>query len=73
MPIYFKPVIAEVINVLLMDAQEVKHGRWIKIDKHTVKCSECGNYLDMRGVNAGRGDANYCPNCRAKMENGENV
>lgn len=48
----------------------VQHGRWIKVDKHTVKCSKCGNYLDKRGVNAGRGDALYCPNCGAKMEEG---
>ena len=47
---------------------EPKHGHWIKVDKHTVKCSECGNYLDMRGVNAGRGDANYCPNCGNPMD-----
>lgn len=26
MPIFYKPAIAEVINVLLMDTQEVKHG-----------------------------------------------
>ena len=41
---------------------------WIKVDKHTVKCSKCGNYLDRRGVNAGRGDINYCPNCGSKMD-----
>lgn len=51
-----------------LEVEPIKHGRWIKVDKHTVKCSECGNYLDMRGVNAGRGDANFCPNCGAKMD-----
>jgi hypothetical protein len=45
-----------------------KRGEWIRIDKHTVQCSLCRRYLDLRGVNAGRGDANYCPNCGAKME-----
>lgn len=50
-----------------IEAEPIKHGRWIKVDKHTVKCSECSNYLDMRGVNAGRGDAGYCPNCGADM------
>jgi len=46
-----------------------KHGEWIKIDKRgkNVQCSKCGNTLDLRGVNAGRGDANYCPNCGADM------
>lgn len=49
-----------------------KCGKWIRIDKHTIQCPMCHRYLDIRGVNAGRGDANYCPNCgadmRAKME-----
>ena len=54
------------------DVQPVKHGRWIKQEgfwnKNTVKCSLCGNYLDMNGVNGGRSDANYCPNCGARMD-----
>ena len=56
-----------------------KKGKWIYLDKdkrffhpHIVKCSVCNNTLDMYGVNAGRGDANYCPNCGAEMrEDGE--
>lgn len=43
--------------------QESKIGHWIG-----YKCSECGNTLDFNGLNCGRGDANYCPNCGAKME-----
>lgn len=52
------------------DVSPVVHGEWIKIDNHgkNVRCSKCGNTLDLRGVNAGRGDANYCPNCGAKMK-----
>lgn len=49
-------------------AQLPKRGKWIQIDKHTVQCPLCHRYLDLHGVNAGRGDANYCPNCGAKME-----
>lgn len=45
-----------------------KCGKWIRIDKHTIQCPLCHRYLDLRGVNAGRGDANYCPKCGAKME-----
>ena len=45
-----------------------KCGKWIRIDKHTVQCPLCHRYLDLHGVNAGRGDANYCPNCGAEME-----
>ena len=46
------------------------HSRWVK--DHVYRCSVCGNILDMYGVNAGRGDANYCPNCGARMEGEEN-
>lgn len=54
-----------------------KHGHWIsacqtKFDKlffpQMFKCSICGNYLDFDGINAGRGDTNYCPTCGAKMD-----
>lgn len=31
------------------------------------ECSNCHNYIDFNGVNGGRGDANYCPNCGARM------
>ena len=47
---------------------ERKKGEWIDTTwKHTYKCSECGNFLEFHGVNAGRGDANFCPNCGADM------
>lgn len=50
-----------------------KNGWWInaKVGKlfpsNDFKCSECGNLLNFDGVNCGRGSANYCPNCEAKM------
>lgn len=53
-------------------------GKWIPIqrgffnkDVTQVKCGQCGNLLDLIGVNCGRGDANYCPNCGARMSEGE--
>lgn len=59
----------------------VKHGRWISVSQtkfeklffhsRVFKCSVCGNYLDFDGVNFGRGSANYCPNCGAKMDEQE--
>ena len=54
--------------------QEPKTGHWInaKVGKlfpsNDFKCSKCGNILDFDGVNCGRGDANFCPNCGVKME-----
>lgn len=62
MPIYYKPVIAEVINVLLMDTQEVRHGRWIT-DGAVEKCNLCGEVKIFPHWIA-------CPGCGAKM-NGE--
>lgn len=52
------------------------HGYWItrggkmgkNVDNRIVECSVCNNYLSMSGVNGGRGDANYCPNCGAAMD-----
>ena len=51
-----------------LPAAKPETSRWIKVDKHIYKCEKCRNYLDFDGVNAGRGDANFCPNCGAKME-----
>ena len=56
----------------LEELEERGEGKWIQYDKRfpwgrLYKCSECGNYLDFSGVNGGRGEANYCPNCGAKM------
>lgn len=64
MPIFFKPAIAEVINVLLMDAKEVRHGRWIPLEKEIglYECSICGHKIL-------RAECNYCPNCGASMVN----
>ena len=47
------------------DVRPNVRGEWIKLRMRGrgVQCSICGNTLDMRGVNAGRGDANFCPNC----------
>ena len=61
----------EVINKLPSIQPERKTGRWIHLSRHkwirTHKCDQCGNILDFDGVNAGRGDANFCPNCGADM------
>lgn len=63
--------IESAINSKTIDAKPIVHVHWIKQEREIFKCSNCGNYLDFRGVNAGRGDANYCPNCGEKMEEGK--
>ena len=60
-----------VSNIPAADVRENVKGEWVRCDKHIVKCPKCGNFLDMRGVNAGRGDANFCPNCGAQIGGAE--
>ena len=61
------------IRALPSAEPERKKGEWIKVGHwgRSYKCNQCGNYLDFDGVNAGRGDANFCPNCGARMTRGE--
>ena len=56
------------------DVVQVRRGKWKKIGVwgRVYRCNQCGNFLDFDGVNAGRGSANFCPNCGAKMDGGEN-
>lgn len=56
------------IKTALEALEQQKVGEWIKEQGSIYKCSKCRNILDFDGVNAGRGDANFCPNCGAKME-----
>lgn len=79
MPVYFKPAIAEVINVLLSDVRENVKGRWVEVvdrtemyDKEGVKtwgmlfqCNQCGFVLN--AIEGHTGQYNYCPNCGADM------
>ena len=58
-----------VSNAPTIDAVPVRHGKWIKTGRwgRDYQCDQCRNYLDFDGVNAGRGSANFCPNCGAYM------
>lgn len=59
----------DVRQIRKIEAEPVRHAHWIDQKHEVYKCSNCGNFLDFHGVNAGRGDANYCPHCGAKMDN----
>ena len=50
-----------IANAPTVDAVEVVHGRWLE-GKTLEKCSICGK--------KGFPDWNYCPNCGAKMDGG---
>lgn len=60
-----------IINLKTVDAEPVRHGRWIVEyevkDGRSMRCSECHMVF---WVGSGR-DGNYCPNCGADMK-GEN-
>ena len=60
-------------NNLSSAEPERKKGEWIKVGHwgRSYKCNRCGNHLDFDGVNAGRGDVNFCPNCGAEMTRGD--
>lgn len=62
-------------NAPAVDAEPVRHGHWIAVSttkrERIFKCSVCRNVLDFDGVNAGRGDANRCPCCGARMDEKE--
>lgn len=62
------------IIIAVPSAQPERTGKWIKTNnwgRRCYQCDQCGNYLDFDGVKFGRGDANYCPNCGARMEERE--
>ena len=48
--------------------QEPKTGHWIDTDETHSKCDRCGAVFE---IASGNGEANYCPNCGAKMEESE--
>ena len=53
-----------------VDAEPVRHGRWLPTnDDNKKRCSEC----DVIHLIAQypHGHANYCPNCGAKMDGGK--
>lgn len=69
-----------VLSVNRVDAQPVKHGRWIKVNgkyggNFGCKCSNCGSRI--RYANSISKISNnsfywYCPKCGSKMDGGEN-
>lgn len=55
---------------------KVKHGRWIEVQRinptDRMAICECSNCGDTIWVYDGQRTWNYCPNCGAKMDGGEN-
>lgn len=64
------PIVKEIptkipINVFeQLISQEPKTGHWIYLKHNKARCSECDDVVLIAQM---YGDANYCPNCGAKM------
>ena len=55
-----------------IDAQPVKHGKWIKIDSESFHCSECDAGLSGICVSEKYiSREKFCYNCGAKMDGGD--
>lgn len=74
---YGETDMAEIIDAQpTVEAEPRKHGRWIEVqrinptDRMAIcECSICG---DTVWVYDGQRTWNYCPNCGARMDGGEN-
>ena len=68
----FKRAIKKIPKGIIVDVAPVLHGRWIEQEKYTFgvlyDCSICDNRILDNGHSW-----NYCPNCGAKMDGGEDL
>lgn len=55
------------LNVPSADVQPVKHGKWIEVTPKHSRCSVCDTTC-LIAVYPISKEANYCPNCGAKMK-----
>ena len=55
----------ELVDIHTIEAEPVKHGRWIKRPDERI-CPFCND----RHSYFGGKEKNYCPNCGAKMDGG---
>lgn len=51
-----------ILETAVVDAEPIRHGKWIYTGFMEVKCNNCGNVFHELE------DINYCPNCGAKMD-----
>ena len=67
----FKKAIKKMPKGIIADVAPVRHGRWVEKEKYTFgimyDCSLCENRILDNGH-----PWNYCPNCGAKMDGGDN-
>ena len=68
----FKRAIKKIPKGIIVDVAPVRHGRWEK-QSGLYSCSECGMTCpyDVQADAIEYWACNYCPNCGAKMDGGE--
>lgn len=63
-----------IVNAPTVDAVEVVHGRWDKYidddDDTCCRCTACGWRITYEDCTLEELGYNYCPNCGAKMDGG---
>lgn len=67
-------ILEHIDNAPTVDAQPVKHGKWIPMDEYCAKCSKCGWWQKTNGkcctghANIHKAAYKYCTACGAKMD-----
>ena len=67
-------ILEHIDNAPTVDAQLVKHGKWIPMDEYCAKCSKCGWWQKTNGkcctghANIHKAVYKYCTACGAKMD-----
>lgn len=61
----------DLLTMCAADVAPVVHGQWIE-DHDYLKCPECGVMVKWDFTFFDIGNWNYCPNCGAKMDGGDN-
>lgn len=53
-----------------VEAEPVRHGRWVQVDEDTWECSACGVWWTFIADGPEENGALRCPVCGAKMDGG---
>lgn len=72
----FYPVIEQALDfaIAYIEAEPVRHGRWVDHMVRDWRCSECGKKVPRQVYFDGYcfdDKLNFCPNCGADMRKGE--
>ena len=65
--VYEKEDDGRIRPVYFIDAEPVRHGRWVIDREGNWSCDQCGNapyHCNMENMN-------FCPNCGVKMDGGK--